>query len=89
MQLKDYEVWDEAADEPQTVKAHSLDDAVKRYAADLIREGDVNEPFDVCAREVAEFGGRWMRVHVEWEQRIDVRVGRARPCRDPRGEVGE
>ena len=86
MQLKDYEVWDEAADEPQTVKAHSLDDAVKRYAAALIREGDVNEPFDVCARE---FGGRWLRVHVEWEQRIDVRVGRARPCADPRGGVGE
>ena len=86
MQLKDYEVWDEAADEPQTVKARSLDDAVEQYAADLIHEGDVSESFDVCAREI---GGRWMRVHVEWEQRIDVRVGRARPCRDPRGEVGE
>lgn len=84
--MRSYEVWDDSACEVVKVEASSLDEAIDDYARKIINEAGACDRLDVVARGN---DGRWVRVRVSWEYRLDVTLGRAQPCRDPRGEVGE
>lgn len=81
-----YDIWDDSAGAVVKVEAEYFADAIEEHVRELIDDGHVSDSFDVVARDDA---GEWVQVHVSWEQRIEVSLGRAVPRRDPRGEVGE
>lgn len=81
-----YDIWDDSVGAVVKVEALSFDDAIEEHARELIDEGHMSDRFDVVARDEA---GEWVQVRVSWEHCIEVSLGRAQPCRDPRGEEGE